>query len=193
MINYERNIYCPDCKGTGGAKISACKECEEGSLLFPGMIEYYMCPKCSDGKVIEEACPSCNGNRYIKEPMEVSVNIPSGVGDGNILKLNKMGNEFADVLSHVYLRVSAVTSDEYFERKGDDIYTTNYIPISFYAFGGSVKIKGLYEELELKVYKGVKDGDIIKLKGKGVRNIGDHYIKIKVVIPRIKTKINLNI
>jgi molecular chaperone DnaJ len=155
-------------------------------------LEYYTCPKCTGGTIIDEACQNCNGKMFDYEEVDIDIRVPPGVGDGDILRISGYGNEFNSEVTDLCVRINATTSNDYFERKGKDVYTTNYVPLSFTVLGGEIKIKGLDGDISVKITKGVKDGDVIKLPKYGVDKLGDHYVNLKVVIPRIKNKINLD-
>jgi molecular chaperone DnaJ len=157
-------------------------------------LEHFICPRCDKGFVVEANCPSCEGNGYLVKDVDIDIKIPPGVENGNILRLSKFGNLYKYTVTDLYITVSAENSNEYFERKGNDVYTKNFIPLSFCVLGGELQIKGLYSNIKFKVDKGVKDGDVIKIDKQGVNGIGDHYVNIQVLIPRnIKNKISINI
>jgi DnaJ-class molecular chaperone len=111
------------------------------------------------------------------------INIPKGVNNDTLLKVSNIGNYTKYGYSDVYIRLN-VSIDSYFERKQDDIFTTNYIPLSIALLGGQVKVLGLYSSVEVNIPAGSVDNSIVKLKGLGVNKKGDHYVRIKVILPK---------
>lgn len=106
-----------------------------------------------------------------------TIKIPAGVDDGSRIR-------FGD-----YDVVLEVTSDRRFQREGFDIIGDKEISFAQAALGGEVNIETIDGDLKLKIPEGTQSGAAIRLRGKGVPHLhglgrGDHYIRIKVTIPK---------
>jgi molecular chaperone DnaJ len=96
-ISYKRLQTCNSCKGSGaiaGTCSLICPRCQGrgeerkiGSLLTRTT-----CIGCNGkGKVIPEPCPDCQGEGRISKKRKITVSIPPGTSDGDILKIESEG------------------------------------------------------------------------------------------------------
>ena len=116
---------------------------------------------------------------------EVNFKIPSGIQNGEKLRLKGKAARGADIILSVN-----IASDEVFERDGDDLKARLEVPLKTALFGGSVSFKTHKKEVSLKIAAGTKNGQKIRLKGYGVPNrksglIGDLYLEVSVILPEI--------
>ena len=102
-IRINRNSTCKVCEGTGakkGTKLNNCKKCggagkirEVKRTILGNFESVSACGECSgSGKIPEEKCSNCKGIGINKSDDVISINIPSGVEDGQRLKLNGEGD-----------------------------------------------------------------------------------------------------
>ncbi|MDY5383620.1 MAG: DnaJ domain-containing protein, partial [Campylobacter sp.] len=96
---------------------------------------------------------------------EVNFKIPSGIQNGEKLRLKGKAARGADIILSVN-----IASDEVFERDGDDLKARLEVPLKTALFGGSVSFKTHKKEVSLKITAGTKNGQKIRLKGYGVPN-----------------------
>lgn len=106
-----------------------------------------------------------------------TIKIPAGVDEGSRIR-------FGD-----YDVVISVISDKRFQREGFDIIGNKEISFAQAALGGEVNIETVGGDLKLKIPAGTQPGTAIRLREKGVPHLhgsgrGDHYIRIKVTVPR---------
>ena len=118
---------------------------------------------------------------------EVNFKIPSGIQNGEKLRLKGKAARGADIILSVN-----IASDEVFELDGDDLKARLEVPLKTALFGGSVSFKTHKKEVSLKIAAGTKNGQKIRLKGYGVPNrksglIGDLYLEVSVILPEIST------
>ncbi|NCO69719.1 MAG: J domain-containing protein, partial [Acidobacteria bacterium] len=144
------------------------------------------CTGCGgSGHVRSRPCARCTGSGVLVETERVRVKIPSGVGDGDRIRARLKGGGEVSVLVQV-------RPDPFFERRGDDIYTT--VPVSFpEAYqGADVEVGTIWGPVRAKVPPGTSSGQRFRLRGKGMRNIrtgvnGDHFYTVLVTVPRVIT------
>jgi len=110
-----------------------------------------------------------------------TIKIPSGVDEGSRIR-------FGD-----YDVVVSVNPDRRFQREGFDIIGALEISFAQAALGGEVDIETIDGDLKLRIPGGTQPGTAIRLRGKGVPHLhgqgrGDHYVRIKVTIPRHLTR-----
>ena len=77
---------------------------------------------------------------------------------------------------------------EIFKREGNDIHLE--IPLSFVdcALGTTIDVPTVYGEVEVKIPEGAQPQQILKIRGRGVKDLrsgnpGDEYLHIKVETP----------
>lgn len=96
-IKYNRKNKCQSCNGQGmKSNHNGCTECNGSGHVIKqqgGMVTVSTCPKCR-GKTSRQSCTQCAMSGVVESEVSVNVNIPGGVQDGNILRLNGMGNYY---------------------------------------------------------------------------------------------------
>jgi molecular chaperone DnaJ len=86
-----------------------------------------------------------------------------------------------------------VEEDERFEREDDDLITNVDVNFIDAALGGKIKVAILNGETTLKIPEGTQPGDVLKLKGEGVKHMhgfgrGDLLVRVNVQIPKNLSK-----
>lgn len=105
-----------------------------------------------------------------------TIKIPAGVDDGQRIK-------FSDFILYV-----DVLPSDIFKRDGNDVYVTAPISFSLAALGGDIEVPTLDRPLRVKVKPGTQPNTLVRLHGKGVRDVngfgyGDLYIRLIVEVP----------
>jgi len=85
--------------------------------------------------------------------------------------------------------VFEVRSNPKFQREGYDIVTEKEISFPEAALGTEVEVETIDGNLKIKIPAGTQPNTVIRLAGKGVKQLrgsghGDHYVRIKVVVPK---------
>jgi len=106
-----------------------------------------------------------------------TIKIPAGVDDGSRIRFGE-----ADV-------VIEVTPHPKFKRQGYDIITEEEISFAKAALGDELDIETVQGNVKIKIPAGTQPDTLIRLRGKGVKMLrgtghGDHYVRIKVVVPK---------
>lgn len=115
--------------------------------------------------------------------------VPAGVSDGQVLRLRGRGEpgvaggESGDALVEIRVR-----PHREFRREGDDILIEVPITIDEAVLGGKVEVPTVGGRVQLTVPKGTSSGQVLRLKGKGVRNAttgatGDELVTVRIVLP----------
>ncbi len=118
------------------------------------------------------------------------VRIPAGIKTGDKLRLRGKGKTYQNSTGDLILSVEVAPSPEY-ELKGNDLYKKLPISLKTALFGGKVKVVTPYKEVTMKVPKGVKCNQKLRVKGHGFIDRksgikGDLYLNIDVVFPKIE-------
>ena len=204
-IEFDRVDLCDTCGGNGakpGKSPQKCSTCggygqmQQQMQGFFGMgVRIVNCPKCHGrGHIVEDPCEACRGTGRRKKRRVLSVHIPAGIQDGQVVRARGEGEPNAAGTSrgdlHVYVRVK---EHPLLNRRGDDLYCQ--IPISFVqaAMGGKVQGPTLSGPQELEIPSGTQSDEVFNLKRKGLpsagrRAVGDLYVQVIVEVPRKVTQ-----
>eukprot|EP00522_Entomoneis_paludosa_P011621 CAMPEP_0172456170 /NCGR_PEP_ID=MMETSP1065-20121228/14242_1 /TAXON_ID=265537 /ORGANISM="Amphiprora paludosa, Strain CCMP125" /LENGTH=465 /DNA_ID=CAMNT_0013208875 /DNA_START=64 /DNA_END=1461 /DNA_ORIENTATION=+ len=132
---------------------------------------------------------SKTGSVSVKE-RKVNVKIPAGIDNGMNLRLQGQGAEGDPGAQSGNLLVQVIVdSDPNFERDGYDVHTEVPINIIQAVLGGTVDVKTLKGEVEMKIPKGCQPDAKLLLRGKGIQELnghrkGNHYVHVKLEIPK---------
>jgi len=130
-----------------------------------------------------------NGQVEIKE-RDVTVDTPPGIDNGMNLRLSGEGAEGDPGAPRGNLLVQVlVDEDDYFIRDGANVHTEAPISITQAILGGTVDVKTLNGEVEVKVPQGCQPDTKLMLRGKGIQKLhgaskGDHVVHLKIEIPQ---------
>lgn len=131
------------------------------------------------------------GSRRITLPggNEIEVKIPEGLGDGQTIRLRGKGGEgigggpAGDALVTV-----SVGAHGFFRREGDDILAELPITLDEAVLGGKVEVPTLGGRVAVTVPKGASSGQVLRLKGRGIRRAGaagDQLVTLRIVSPPV--------
>ena len=67
-----------------------------------------------------------------------------------------------------------------------DLIKTIDVPLKLMMFGGKIAVETLQKEINVKIPQNSKNGQKLRLKGYGVANRGDLYLKLNVALPKIE-------
>ncbi len=119
----------------------------------------------------------------------INVKIPGGIKDGGKIRLAGEGGESqtGGKGGDLYLIVN-IAPDNFFTRKGDDLYCEVPVTIKESFYGSKIDIPTYNGRVIVKVPPKTQGGKTLRLKGKGMPKLrssgfGDLYAKIKLVLP----------
>lgn len=204
-VEFNRVEKCETCGGTGAAKGSSpvtCPECNgRGQVTSQqrtpfGVIQTSKaCPRCGGkGTVINNPCTDCHGAGRIRKPHKLSVNIPAGVDDRQVVTLRGEGNKGINNGPAGDLRIGVnVRPHPFFERDGFTVICNYTVTFAQAALGGEIVVPTLDGKVKYDLHPGTQNGDIFKLKGRGIpylngRGKGDQLVVITVDVPKNLTE-----
>lgn len=193
---------CEKCQGTGskpGSAPSTCPTCggtgriqQVTQTILGHFSQITTCPNCNgSGSKITDPCQDCKGKGRVEKEKKLTVKIPAGVDNHSKIRMaregdaGKNGGPNGDLYIVLYVK-----EHEYFNRKGNDVYTTLNISFPQAALGDEVKIKTLDGEKSFSIPQGVEHDKILTIKSLGVPFLGeknrrgDHLIVIKIKTPQ---------
>ena len=112
----------------------------------------------------------------------IEVDIPSGVDTGSVVKVRPSASQD--------LRLKMIVEPHpHFQRLGDDLYLDVPVPLDDAALGAEVEIATINGKGRLKIPAGSRNGQRIRLKGKGMPKLGspdrkgDLFVVVRPVMP----------
>lgn len=179
---------CPDCHGSGYVRVTQ-------RTMLGSMTSQRPCSRCNGkGKIIETPCPACSGNGRVQKRKKISINVPAGIDNGQILTVTGEGNSGTNGGGKGDLNIRiTVRKDPLFERRGSDIWVE--LPISYTqaALGDEVTVPTIDGNVTYRIPEGTQPGDVLRLRGKGVQHCqregrGDMMVRVIIEVPKRLTK-----
>ena len=195
-VNKDINVNvvdtCNKCNGTKcepGTKPGKCQYCNGTGMETISTGPFVMrstCRYCQGTRqYIKYPCAECEGKGQTVQRRKVTVPVPAGIENGQTVRMQVGKKEL-----FITFRVEP---SKYFKREGADVHTNATISLSQAVLGGTIRVEGVYEDQWLNIEPGTSSHQKIFLKGKGLKRVnahghGDHYVNIKIEIPKKLTK-----
>ena len=170
---------CDSCHGSGAKKGTEPKTCPtcggHGQVrMQQGFFSIQQtCPKChGTGRFIADPCPTCHGGGRVKQHKTLSVKIPSGIDEGDRIRLSGEGEPGVnggppgDLYVQIHLKPHTV-----FQRDHDDLHCEMPVSFTTAALGGEIEIPTLDGVAKLKVPAETQTGKVFRLRGKGIKGV----------------------
>jgi molecular chaperone DnaJ len=165
------------------------------NTMLGQMVSTSTCPTCNgEGKTLMDRCNVCNGEGREMQEEVIPIKIPAGVGDGMQLSMSGKGN--VPVRGGVpgdLLIVIEEEEHELLKRDGNNVVFDLYINFVDAALGTSVEVPTIDGKVKIKLEPGTQSGKILRLRGKGIKDIngynkGDQLIHVNIWTPQQLTK-----
>ena len=191
-VRITRKVICKSCQGEGGKGIKVCPTCKGTKMeaqrrKMGNMIQEIRrpCMECkAQGRIIQDVCKGCEGQKVVSEAKEVVIPIRKGHDIKRPILLEKMGDERPGVETgdlHVVLQPK---EHKRFVLKGDDLIYRHTLTLNEALTGCCVVVEHLDGEKMAMLFKDViKPDSVFKVVGKGINRKGHLYVKIHVLFP----------
>lgn len=192
-----KSSTCSVCGGNGAkphTKMDTCKKCngkgqirETRQSILGTISTSKMCDDCMGrGTIPHEKCIECKGAGILRKQEEINVKIPSGIDNGEMIRLTGMGEAIqAGTTGDLYIKIN-VAPHPVFKREGNNLTMLLEIKLTDAILGATYNIEMLDGNIGVKIPEGIGTGEILRVKEQGVlngRKRGDLLINIKVKIP----------
>lgn len=200
-IKVKRHVSCNSCGGNGaknGTSLTNCTSCNGTgqvrkvvSTMLGQMVSTTTCSNCNgDGKIISERCDACAGEGRLLQDDLITLNIPGGVAEGMQLSMSGKGNvPTRGGVAGDLLIVIEEEEDPQLKRDGNNIVYDMHLSFIDAALGTSMEIPTIDGKARISVDAGTQAGKILRLKGKGIKDLngygkGDQLVHINVWTPQ---------
>jgi molecular chaperone DnaJ len=175
---------CTTCQGTGQVR-------KVVNTMLGQMVSSSACPTCNGaGQAIDKRPPGVDNSGLVSKEDLITVKIPAGVSDGMQLSMSGKGNEApgGGIPGDLLILVEE-TEDKELKRDGTNLVYDLHISFVDAALGTSVEVPSIGGKVRIKIEPGTQSGKILRLRGKGLKDIngygtGDQLIYINVWTPK---------
>lgn len=200
-IKVKRHVTCDICSGNGaknGASLKNCATCNGTgqqrkvvNTMLGQMVSTTTCGTCNgEGKIVTDRCDVCSGEGRILQEEVIPIKIPAGVSEGMQLSMSGKGNvpPRGGVAGDLLIVVEE-EEDPTLKRDGQNIIYDLYINFADAALGTTVEVPTIEGKVKIKIDPGTQSGKILRLKGKGIKDIngynrGDQLIHVNIWTPK---------
>lgn len=191
---------CTVCEGSGakkGTEYTTCTTCngkgkirEERRSIMGTFQTVRECSTCNGtGQIPKEVCDNCRGAGVVRSEDEIEIVIPAGIQNGEMIRMTGRGEAISQgIPGDLYIKIH-VKPHASITRDGSTLASSLHIKLSDALLGNTYSVVTLDGTVEIKIPEGVKHGELLRIKGKGVPQgsssvRGDFMVKILIDIPQ---------
>ncbi|WP_192348121.1 molecular chaperone DnaJ [Algoriphagus sp. Y33] len=173
---------CSACQGSGQVK-------KVVNTMLGQMVSASTCGVCGgSGQIVDKKPVDADSRGLIVKEEVISINIPGGVAEGMQLSMSGKGNEIPGGIPGDLLIVIEEIEDKVLQRDGNNVIYDLYVSFIDAALGASVEVPTIEGKVKIKIDQGTQSGKMLRLKGKGIKDIngyakGDQLIMVNVWTP----------
>lgn len=197
-VSISRRETCSTCKGSGHILTGAtqtCKVCGGSgkTTMQSGVFQFDNdCPACGgSGVSAGDPCRTCQGSGTVPTREKISVRIPAGVDNGSKVRVAKKGDAGVNggPPGDLYI-ITNVAGDDFFTRKGNNIYVNVPITVTEAALGTKLEVPTIDGSATIRIPPATQSGQRFRLRERGVPALrgggrGDQYVEVVIVLPKI--------
>jgi molecular chaperone DnaJ len=200
-IKVKRHVTCNTCGGNGsknGASLRTCQSCQGNgqvrkvvNTMLGQMVSSSTCPTCNgEGKIVTDRCDVCAGEGRSLQDDVISIKVPAGVAEGMQLSMGGKGNvPPRGGVAGDLLIVIEEEEDLHLKRDGNNLVYDLHISFIDAALGTSLEVPTIDGKARITLEPGTQGGKILRLKGKGIKELngygrGDELIHVNIWTPK---------
>ncbi len=175
---------CTACQGSGQVR-------KVVNSMLGQMVSTSSCPQCDgNGQILDKRPPGVDSSGLTHREEILTIKIPEGVSDGMQLSMAGKGNEApGGGIAGDLLILIEEQEDSKLKRDGNNLIYDLHISFIDAALGTSLEVPTISGKVKIKIDPGTQSGKILRLRGKGLRDInnyetGDQLIYVNVWTPR---------
>lgn len=178
---------CATCQGTGQVR-------KVVNTMLGQMMSTSTCPSCGGaGQTVDNRAAGTDSTGMRRQEEVISIKIPAGVSEGMQLSMAGKGNEVAGGIPGDLLIVVEEAEDEILKRDGNNVIYELYISFIDAVLGSDIEVPTINGKVKIKIEPGTQSGKILRLRGKGIKDIegygvGDQLIHVNVWTPKTLSK-----
>lgn len=197
-VTLTKTNTCQTCGGSGakkGSEMATCSVCngngkirETRRSIMGTFTTVRECTECAGrGKIPKELCPDCDGRGVVRSSEQIDITIPAGIENGEMIRMTGRGEAMrSGTPGDLYVKIH-VERHPTITRDGNHLMSALNVKLSDALLGSTYKVETLDGDVSIKVPEGIKHGEILRIKGKGVpqgSHRGDFLVKVSIDIPQ---------
>jgi len=175
---------CESCQGSGQVR-------KVVNTMLGQMVSSSTCPTCSGtGKILDHRPPGVDNSGLTQKEEVISVKIPAGVSEGMQLSMSGKGNEGpgGGPAGDLLILIEEKGNDE-LHRDGNNVIYDLYLNFADAALGSSAEVPTIDGKVKIKIEPGTQSGKILRLRGKGIKDVngygqGDQLVHVNIWTPK---------
>jgi molecular chaperone DnaJ len=175
---------CQTCQGSGQVR-------KVVNTMLGQMVSTTTCSACNgSGQIIDKRPSGVDNSGLVAKEEIISVKIPAGVSEGMQLSMGGKGNDApgGGVPGDLLILIEE-QEDKFLKRDGNNLVYDLYISFVDAALGTTVEVPSIGSQLKIKIDPGTQSGKILRLRGKGLKDVngyevGDQLIYVNVWTPK---------
>jgi molecular chaperone DnaJ len=175
---------CSTCQGTGQMR-------KVVNTMLGQMVSTTTCHQCNgSGQIIDKKPPGVDSSGLTSKEEIISIKIPAGVSDGMQLSMSGKGNEApGGGIAGDLLILIEEQEDKVLKRDGNNLIYDLYVSVIDAALGTTLEVPTISGKVKIKIDPGTQSGKILRLRGKGIKDIngydtGDQLVYVNVWTPK---------
>ena len=179
---------CPTCNGAGQVR-------KVVNTMLGQMVSASTCYACNGaGQTIDKKPPGVDSTGLKQQEEVIQINVPAGVSEGMQLSMSGKGNyAVAGGSPGDLLILIEEKEDDFLKRDGNNVIYDLHVSFTEAALGSSKEVPTIEGKVKIKIDAGTQSGKILRLRGKGIKDIngygkGDQLIHVNVWTPKDLTK-----
>ncbi len=203
-ITFNKKETCDTCDWEGGKWKQNCGTCagrwrvnQTRQTVFWVMQSAVVCPNCSwAGETLEQTCDTCEGRKRNTIEKTINLDIPAGIDDGMVIKMQWEWNDGIGTKStwNLYVKFRVPGEEKWLKRDGVHLFYDVEIDVieAILWAKREIKIPILWKR-EISIAPGTGPDTTLKLSGDGVKHIDsdskwDLYIHLDIKMPKKLSK-----
>lgn len=199
-ISFKKRETCKSCNGEWWSGKKTCPKCggswqvtQTSQSIFGTIQQTVICDECSwSGEVFEHICEACRGEKRVVVTKELEIDIPAGIDEGMVIKMNEEWNDGINTKAKwdLYIRFQVEQQEKWLQRDGTDLHYKLEIEIVEAVLWTKKEVNiPILGKRTIEIKAGSENGTIIKIAGDGVKFIDrdkkwDLFIKLSIKIPK---------
>ena len=194
-VTLTRPTACDTCDGTGhplDADVDTCSRCNGSGEVqqvketpLGRVRQSSTCPQCEgETKLYSQECADCSGDGVVSEEATLTAQIPRGIEDGQVLRIEGEGVQIPNSQDGDLLIEVSVSGMDSLTRDGANLYREVSVPQNRLETGGTVEVEGVDDTITLNIPPNTSDETVFKIDGKGMPNLreeghGDFHVNLR--------------
>jgi len=204
-VTLNKQESCGSCDGEGWEDKQTCDTCrgqgrvtQTSQSIFGIVQQAVTCPDCSGtGESFKKVCDICHGQKRESIKKDLDIDIPAGIDNGMIIKLEWEWNHGIWTKAHgdLYLKFRVPSEYKWLSRDGLDLHYDIELDVLEAVLGSQreIKIPVLWKR-NIEVDAGTQVNSIIRIGGDGVLDVNgstkwDLHIHLQIKIPKKLSKL----